>query len=177
VIQSRAMFCPNCGKQNDDVAKYCQVCGVVLQASGAAGASSATVAPATPSAVVSTGAYAGFWIRFVAFLIDCVILAVATGVVTAGTFGAGVVLSFFGPWLYEAFMLSSEWQATVGKRAMSIVVTDINGNRISFARATGRHFAKYLSAFLLFIGFIMAAFTAKKQALHDMIAETLVVSR
>jgi uncharacterized RDD family membrane protein YckC len=60
---------------------------------------------------------------------------------------------------------------------MSIVVTDLQGNRISFARATGRHFAKYLSAFLLGIGFLMAAFTSKKQALHDFIAETLVVKR
>jgi len=57
------------------------------------------------------------------------------------------------------------------------VVVDLNGSRMSFARATGRHFAKYISAFLLGIGFIMAAFTEKKQALHDMIAETLVIKR
>jgi uncharacterized RDD family membrane protein YckC len=74
-------------------------------------------------------------------------------------------------------MISSEWQATVGKRAMSIVVTGIDGGRISFGRATGRHFAKYVSAFIIGIGFIMAAFTAKKQALHDMMAETLVINR
>jgi uncharacterized RDD family membrane protein YckC len=73
-------------------------------------------------------------------------------------------------------MLSSEWQATVGKRAMSIVVTGVDGSRISFARATGRHFAKYISACILGIGFIMAAFTARKQALHDLIAETLVIN-
>jgi uncharacterized RDD family membrane protein YckC len=115
-------------------------------------------------------------VRFVAFVIDCCILALGTGIVTAATFGAGVVLGFVAPWLYEAFMLSSEWQATVGKRAMSIAVTGIDGGRISFARATGRHFAKYISAFILFIGFIMAGFTAKKQALHDMLAETLVVT-
>jgi uncharacterized RDD family membrane protein YckC len=60
---------------------------------------------------------------------------------------------------------------------MSIVVTDLQGSRISFARATGRHFAKYLSAFLLGIGFLMAAFTSKKQALHDIIAETTVLKR
>jgi len=72
-------------------------------------------------------------------------------------------------------MLSSGWQATVGKRALGMVVTGLDGRRISFARATGRHFAKYISALILFIGFIMAAFTAKKQALHDMIAETLVI--
>jgi uncharacterized RDD family membrane protein YckC len=166
------MFCPNCGKQNDDLAKFCQACGTSLQPKAAA----ATAAVGAPVVDVS-GNYADFGSRLLAFLIDCVILALATGILTAGTFGVGVVLSFFAPWLYEAFMLSSEWQATVGKRAMSIVVTSMDGNRISFARATGRHFAKYLSAFLLFIGFIMAAFTARKQALHDMIAETLVVHR
>jgi uncharacterized RDD family membrane protein YckC len=165
------MFCPNCGKQNDENAKFCQTCGGGLQPKAAAAA-----AVAVPIAV-SSGAYAGFWERFLAFVIDLLIIALASGTVAAGTLGVGVVLSFFAPWLYEAFMLSSEWQATVGKRAMSIVVTGLDGGRISFARATGRHFAKYISAFLLCIGFIMAAFTARKQALHDMIAETLVVHR
>ena len=161
------MFCPNCGKQNDDRAMYCQVCGVSLQLKSASSA-----------APVSTAVtYAGFWTRFVAMIIDILIVGAASGVVTAGTFGAGVVVTFFGPWLYEAFMLSSEWQATVGKRAMSIVVTGADGRRISFARATGRHFAKYISVCIIGIGFIMAAFTAKKQALHDMIAETIVVKR
>ena len=165
------MFCPNCGKQNDDVAKYCQACGLAFQAASPA----RTVAAST--ATVTAGTYAGFWVRFVAFVIDACIIALAGGIAAAGTMGVGVVVSFFGPWLYEAFMLSSEWQATVGKRAMSIVVTDMDGQPISFARATGRHFAKYLSGLLLGIGFIMAAFTAKKQALHDFIAETLVVQR
>jgi uncharacterized RDD family membrane protein YckC len=165
------MFCPNCGKQNEDIAAFCQACGIGLQAK-------ATPAPApSPTPVVNTGAYAGFWVRFVAFIIDVCILALGTGIVTAATFGAGIVLTFVAPWLYEAFMLSSEWQATVGKRAMSIAVTGADGGRISFARATGRHFAKYVSTFILLIGFIMAAFTAKKQALHDMMAETLVINR
>jgi len=154
------MFCPKCGRQNDDTARYCQACGSVLIAS-----------PSTPVQ------YAAFWERFIALLIDAVILSVATGSVVAATFGTGVALGSFAPWLYEAFMTSSEWQATVGKRVMSIIVTDVNGNRMSFARATGRHFAKYISVFLLGIGFIVAAFSAKKQALHDMIAETLVLKR
>jgi uncharacterized RDD family membrane protein YckC len=159
------MFCPRCGKENDDVAKYCQACGNGLQ-------------PAiTPSPATGVARYAAFWERFVAQVIDVVILSVATGTVFTATFGAGMAVGFFAPWLYEAFMTSSEWQATVGKRVMSIVVTDLNGNRMSFARATGRHFAKYISVFLLGIGFIIAAFTAKKQALHDMIAETLVMKR
>src|SRR5262249_18588776 len=164
------MFCPNCGKPNDDVAKYCQVCGLAFQtvSPARAGASAASVGSVT---------YSGFWVRFVAFVIDACIVALASGIAAAGTMGVGVVVGFVAPWIYEAFMLSSEWHANVGKRAMSIVVTGTDGSRISFARATGRHFAKYLSGFLLFIGFIMAAFTARKQALHDMIAETLVVNR
>jgi uncharacterized RDD family membrane protein YckC len=166
------MFCPNCGKQNDDAAKYCQICGLAFQV-----ASPSTTVAAASSTTVTTGMYAGFWVRFVAFVIDLCIVTLASGIATVGTVGVGVVVSFVAPWIYEAFMLSSEWQATVGKRAMSIIVTGADGSRISFARATGRHFAKYLSGLLLLIGFIMAAFTAKKQALHDMIAETVVVNR
>ena len=59
--------------------------------------------------------------------------------------------------------------------ALGMKVTDLAGNRISFLRATGRYFAKIISALILFIGFIMVAFTEKKQGLHDMIAGTLVV--
>lgn len=166
MIESRAMFCPKCGQQNDDRAVYCQSCGNSLQAKP----------PATPIAA-SGEIYAGFWKRFAAVIIDAIIVGTATGLVVAVTFGAGFLVIFFGNWIYEAWMISSEWQATVGKRALGIAVTGLDGGRISFARATGRHFAKWLSAFLLFIGYIMAAFTEKKQALHDMIAETLVVSR
>lgn len=78
-------------------------------------------------------------------------------------------------WLYEALLTSSTWQATVGKRAFNLKVTDEGGNRISFERATGRFFAKFISNFTVGIGYIMAAFTARKQALHDMIAGTLVM--
>src|SRR5947199_10802714 len=78
-------------------------------------------------------------------------------------------------WLYEAGMLSSSYQATLGKMALGLKVIDLEGRRISFARATGRHFAKVLSAIMLLIGFIMAGFTERKQALHDMIAGTLVI--
>jgi uncharacterized RDD family membrane protein YckC len=78
-------------------------------------------------------------------------------------------------WIYEAYMLSSDRQATVGKIALGLKVTDVNGRRISFARATGRHFAKILSGMVMMIGFIMAAFTERKQALHDILASTIVV--
>ncbi len=89
---------------------------------------------------------------------------------------AGLV-SLLIRWLYFSIMESSVKQGTVGKMILGIKVTTINGGRISFARATGRFFAKILSSLFLFIGYIMAAFTQRKQALHDIIAETLVIDR
>ena len=75
-------------------------------------------------------------------------------------------------WLYWALMESSAWQATLGKKLFGLKVTDLQGRRISFARASGRYFGK-----IVFVGFIMVAFTEKKQALHDMIAGCLVVKK
>jgi len=92
-----------------------------------------------------------------------------------GVFGLLFLLTILVYWLYYAYQESGIHQATFGKRAMSIKVTDLNGNRISFAKASGRFFGKILSRMIMWIGFIMAAFTEKKQALHDIIAETLVI--
>lgn len=124
--------------------------------------------------------YAGFWRRVWAIMLDGLILSVAGGLFSSlllldeGTlFAFSIVLG----WLYFAFMESSDKQATLGKQALGIIVTDLNGNPISFPRATGRYFAKNLSTIILFIGFIMAGFTEKKQALHDIIASTLVVKK
>jgi len=80
-------------------------------------------------------------------------------------------------WLYFAMMESSSKQATLGKMATSIIVTDMNGDRLSFGKATGRYFGKIISGLILYIGYIMAAFTEKKQALHDIMAGTLVVKK
>ena len=80
-------------------------------------------------------------------------------------------------WLYFAVMESSTSQGTVGKMALGIKVTDTEGNKISFLRATGRHFGKIISSIILGIGYIMIAFTQKKQGLHDMLAECLVVNK
>jgi uncharacterized RDD family membrane protein YckC len=156
------MFCPNCGRKNDEAARFCQSCGGEL------------TVPTREAGVV---AYAGFWKRFAALIIDSIVVSTATGILTAVTFGVAWFSIFFLPWVYEAMMLSSEKQATLGKMVLGIAVTDLNGGRISFGRATGRHFAKWLSALILGIGFLMVAFTEKKQALHDMIADTLVVDR
>ena len=89
------------------------------------------------------------------------------------------MLFFWGlGWLYFAGMESSERQATFGKSVVSLRVTDLEGRRLSFKHATGRFFAKIVSGLIpLAIGYIMAGFTEKKQALHDMIAGTLVLQR
>ena len=78
--------------------------------------------------------------------------------------------------LYFAICESSAWQGTVGKLALGIRVTDLEGRRISFAKAIGRYFAKILSAIILAIGFLMVAWTQRKQGLHDMICGTLVLN-
>jgi uncharacterized RDD family membrane protein YckC len=78
-------------------------------------------------------------------------------------------------WIYYAALESSAWQATLGKKVLGLRVTDLAGNRISFARASGRFFGMILSGMILGIGFLMAGFTARKQALHDILAGCLVL--
>jgi len=141
--------------------------------------------------------YGGFWLRFVAIVIDTILVAIVVlpvSLMLAGVIGlAGhgvsmpgigihlvsvvvrVAFSIVAKWIYEASMESSSRQATVGKMTMGLKVTDLAGRRISFARASGRYFAKYLSSMTLLIGYVMAGFTERKQALHDMIAGTLVI--
>ena len=83
-------------------------------------------------------------------------------------------LWMLGSWVYESLMESASKQATLGKMVLGLKVTDMEGRRISFSRATGRHFAKIISGMIFAVGYIMAGFTQRKQALHDMIAGTLV---
>ncbi|WP_395395774.1 RDD family protein [Novosphingobium sp. BL-8A] len=138
--------------------------------------------------------FGGFWWRVLAYVIDSVILSIATTMIaamfnvsTASTnaqdgYGMAILsgyLFFFSittvlQWLYFAGLESSPWQGTIGKLAVGLVVTDLHGNRISFLRATGRYFAKILSGMILLIGYIMVGFTERKQGLHDIIASTLV---
>ena len=125
--------------------------------------------------------YAGFWKRAAAFLIDAIIatlIFVPLLFINASdeTLGYIYLFSTIFNWLYFAFFESGGWMATPGKRLIGISVVGIHGNRISFARATGRYFAKFFSSLIFCIGYIMAAFTKKKQALHDIIADTLVIS-
>lgn len=85
------------------------------------------------------------------------------------------VVFVVGTWLYCALMESSRWQATLGKTALGLLVADVDGHRITFGRATVRYFASILSGFTLGIGFVMAAFTSRRQGLHDLLTGTIVV--
>ncbi len=136
---------------------------------------------------------AGFWKRFVAVMIDAIILGLLTfllmmgvGMVIGGMMHDpelmfkfsqfGMLMDVIMFWLYFALQESSPLQATLGKRLLGIYVTDGDGERLTFVRATIRYFSKYLSSIFM-IGFIMAAFTKNKQGLHDLIADTLVLNR
>jgi uncharacterized RDD family membrane protein YckC len=125
--------------------------------------------------------YGGFWIRFLAYLVDSLIVVIAFVVINAllGLMGlelAGgqIVLLVLGI-LYYAFMQASPRQATLGKALVGLKVGGIEGERIGFGRALAREVAKLLSALTFLIGFIIAGFTKRKQALHDLIASTCVV--
>jgi uncharacterized RDD family membrane protein YckC len=181
------MYCTHCGHPNLDDARYCARCGQEMIAPVESPASSEVMpefeAPPAPQAYVPAIEYAGFWLRFIATIIDGFLLTVLITIVFGFDYWTSKELSYenliaFGVgWLYYAMWHSSSYQATLGKRAVGIYVTDLNGGRISFARATGRYFATILSGCMLLIGYIMVAFTAKKQAFHDMLADTLVVKR
>lgn len=156
--------------------------------------------------------YAGFWLRFVAALIDGIVIGIVQWIIMlpilalfgismfslsqfadfsnmdessqsglismmVSAYAAIIVTSTIIKWLYYALMESSSKQATLGKMAINLKVTDLQGNRITFLNATGRFFSKIISSMILMIGYIMAGFTEKKQALHDIIAGTLVVQK
>jgi len=188
------MFCSNCGQPIAEQAGFCPGCGSTLLVAPQPAAAPGILQPAPPVR------YAGFWRRFLAVYIDGVVIGSAMYVIILPfvfmTMAAGrgfsetpsaaaaafmgvmgllwLIMALIIPWIYEAAMISSDKQATLGKRAVGIVVTDLEGNRITFGRATGRYFGKYLSSLILLIGFIMAAFTEKKQALHDIMAGCLL---
>jgi uncharacterized RDD family membrane protein YckC len=140
--------------------------------------------------------YAGFWLRLVAALVDCLALFIPFCIValivtvtvrlvsaTRGYDPGALIFTVLPPvtivatWLYFAVMESSSWQATLGKKILGLYVTDVEGKHLSFGRATGRFFARSLSSITAGVGYLMCAFTEKKQALHDMVASCLVLRR
>ena len=219
------MFCSKCGANVPEGVAFCSACGQPVPSTsvvppmppGSTAAPPPTPAPSPyPPAYVPPAqaawqtsarppvAYAGFWLRFVAFIIDAIVLHLVFTIVTLpfiASIGIRGIMRGHMPmspeelipllrrlfhiflirtvlnWLYYALLESSAWQATLGKKALGLEVTDMQGLRIRFGRATGRFFAKIISSIILFMGFIMAGFTEKKQALHDMIAGTLVIRK
>ena len=166
-------FCSKCGAPNAMGATFCQKCGATLAPlSVPAPAAAPAYAPATnayAAAPAPANRYGGFWIRVLAYLIDGVVLSfifVPVCLVTVYPMIIAAIrnqgmdegppvwiftmfpLLFLGStaitWLYEALLTSSAWQATVGKKALGLKVTDDAGQRISFGRATGRYFGKVL---------------------------------
>lgn len=115
--------------------------------------------------------YAGFWLRFAATLIDGLILLIPSSILAFLLPFSEIILN----WLYYACLESSKSQATLGKRIVGIKIVDYNGKRITFGRASGRHFSKLISALILGVGFLMIAFTSEKQGLHDIIAKCYVI--
>jgi uncharacterized RDD family membrane protein YckC len=101
----------------------------------------------------------------------------ASLVALAGSMMLLVAIAFVGQWLYFALFESGAMQATPGKRALGLKVVDDDGARIGFGRASGRFFGKIVSGAVFYIGFLMVGFSERKQALHDMMANTLVVFR
>ena len=150
--------------------------------------------------------YAGFWLRFVAIIIDGILLgclqwlvlapilaAVGIGVASGDMMNTDDPMAMMGAlaalfstvsligWvvniIYFSLMESSKYQATIGKLALSLKVTDMNGAPLDFTKALVRNLCKIISGMILLIGYIMAGFTEKKQGLHDIIANTLVVKK
>jgi len=184
-------YCQHCGSQHADDASFCPQCGSWVGSVGS-----------LPAQAVGTP-YGGFWARLGAYLIDSLIVAIPLDIVLAlvgayqtptvtsttdanGTvhihwhgdvslFVLSILAGYAASWLYSALLQSSSRQATIGEGALNLIVTDLDGNRISFGRASGRYFASILSGFTLGIGYLMMLWTARKQTLHDKIAGTLVV--
>jgi len=205
------MICSSCGATVADGTAFCGSCGrpVVGYNVGQSPSAAPMISQAAPMGGVSAAGatvYAGFWLRFVAAIIDGLILGIPLGIIAFLLIASAipflahnqdpmtvimtilprilflVVIYLVASWLYWGLMESSSWQATLGKKALGLRVTDLAGSRPTFGRASGRFFAGRGISFVPSIGglyflidCIMAGFTEKKQALHDMIASCLVI--
>jgi uncharacterized RDD family membrane protein YckC len=189
------MFCTRCGNPTPEGASFCPSCGATLAAGGSpVPAPGVGPAPAprpvetAPSITAMVSRYAGFWRRAWAAIVDGMIVMIG-GAFLDVAFGVSIVerdwtdsktwlssfLKLVLGWLYSGLFESSARQGTLGQQLLDIRVTDLQGRRISFARATGRHFGQIVSVLTLCFGYLMIAFTEKKQALHDIMAGCLLV--
>jgi uncharacterized RDD family membrane protein YckC len=199
------LHCPKCGVEVADGADFCPSCGERQNRASAASSESGMAegsglnSARGQAPIAVRYIYAGFWRRAVAYILDAILLGFTIGVLVLGPLMQHAGLSTNNPWVlftdanrqvfavnllvqmafwpYWALMESSPWRATFGKKLLNLEVTDLSGKRLSFSRASGRYFAKIISGLTLMVGFLMAGFTARKQALHDMLASTLVVRK
>lgn len=123
--------------------------------------------------------YSDFFRRFLASIIDIFVILLfivffqfILGIMDGFFFN---VILFLLVWSYFAFQESSTRKGTVGKQAMNLIVTDLDGNKITFIQASMRFLGKFLAVVPFFTGFLLILFTKKKQALYDIIAKTLVL--
>lgn len=196
--QGDRLNCPKCGAFVEEGAGFCGSCGQSMPDRVSDQTSSPFQARfAAPRLPI---VYAGFWLRLVAYIIDSFLLGFVLGNLllrplvgrpggipannpwvlftsTSPQISALLLLFLMGNWVYYSLMESSPWRATVGKKILGLEVTDLSGNRISFARASGRFFGKIVSSMTFLVGFAMAGFTARKQALHDILASCLVTRK
>lgn len=193
--------CASCGSVRQAYGRYCLFCGDVLsEPTVKVVVSGESATPSQPPGNPSSAPieYGGFWRRTWAGTIDVALEAAVAGVITflaidpllnrvgqmlgyerwmskmAAGFAYILVLSI-GAWLYCAFSESSPREATIGKRIMGLRVVNADGSRISFGEATVRHFMKFLSLFTAGVGFMMAGWTKRHQALHDIPCDSIVV--
>jgi uncharacterized RDD family membrane protein YckC len=188
--------CASCGNTCLPDGQFCLHCGDLLpeshtRATKLTEPTNSTVQPAAGERLPVK--YGGFWLRVWAGLIDIAIESVAALLLSLGvklllralgvkadkaaflTGMAFIVMLTIGAWLYCAFMESSAWRATIGKRIVGLQVVNSAGGRISFAQATIRHLMKFLSLFTAGFGFLMAGWTNRRQALHDIPCDCLVM--
>jgi uncharacterized RDD family membrane protein YckC len=215
------MTCSKCGATLTSSSGFCSRCGqpivgfAVGQGAPAVAAAPGGAVPAYAGAqapvVAANVGYAGFWLRFVAAIIDGLVIGIplapiylimilptlrnmqdpqamrdpaALMRIMGPSIGLIVLVSMVASWLYWGLCESSKWQATLGKKALGLYVTDTDGNRATFGRTSARYFAgrfiwsiPYVGGMYLLVDAICAGVTEKKQAIHDMIAGCLVLRR
>ena len=166
------MFCPDCGRDNPGEARFCSACGAALEVSSLA-------EPVGPEAAVAPMEYAGFWIRFAAWIIDTVIVWLGIGVLSAlSRFGAFYTASLpvllLGP-LYFVLLTGLRGQ-TLGKMAVGVRVAGRDGQAPGLGYAALREIVgKFVSGFVFLLGFFWIGWDGRKQGWHDKIAGTFVV--
>lgn len=192
-INSANLPCPSCKTMNQMTARFCLNCGASLADN--------TTPYQPPSAhhqapsMAAEFLYAGFWKRLFAYIIDYIIFNMLMVMIAILGFANAInfnetdpialvtslstfyLVYYLGWWLYFSLQESSTAQATIGKRLLGIKVTDMTGQQLSFMHAAGRQLSGVVTVFTLTIGYLVAAFTGRKQALHDMIAGCVVVNR